>query len=81
MWENVGRNHEDLQTGKLLSYGATVVICLLWTIPMSIFSSLSSLEGLKKQFDWVDEAIAKAPILEPILQQLAPLLVIAFNSL
>lgn len=80
-WMNVGRSHQDLQVGRLLSMGATTLMCFFWTIPMAFFSSLSSVEGLKEQFGWIEDAIEFMPILEPILQQLAPFLVIAFNSL
>jgi hypothetical protein len=48
---------------------------------MAFFASLSSVEGLKEEFDWIADAIESYPFLEPLLQQLAPLLVVAFNSL
>lgn len=80
-WANVGREHADLQLGSLFSLAATVTVCLLWTIPMSFFSSISSVEGLKSQFGWVEDAIDAFPPLEPILQQVAPLFVIIFNAL
>ena len=48
---------------------------------MAFFSTLSSVEGLKDQFGWIEDIIEVFPAIEPILQQLAPFLVIAFNSL
>jgi hypothetical protein len=60
---------------------ATVTICLLWTIPMTFFSGLSSVEGLKAEFDFVANMIDFFPALELILQLLAPFFVIIFNSL
>ena len=80
-WTNVGRSHHDLQVGKLLSFGATAAVCLGWTVPTAFFSSLSSVEGLQQQFGWVGNAIEVFPPLKPILQQLAPFLVVAFNAL
>lgn len=80
-WFNVGREHKDLQLGNLFSKAATAVLCLFWTIPMAFISSLSSVEGLKKQVDWIARAIEAMPFLEPLLQQLAPLLIIAVNEL
>jgi hypothetical protein len=77
----MGKNHKELQLGKLASFAATVTICFLWTIPMAFFASLSSVEGLKEQFSWVEDAIDAAPFLEPLLEQLAPLFVVIFNSL
>jgi hypothetical protein len=51
------------------------------TIPMSFFASLSSVEALKAEFDWIADAIDAFPFLEPLLQQTAPLLVVLVNSL
>jgi hypothetical protein len=48
---------------------------------MAAVSTISSVEGLRDQFHVIDNAINKAPFLEPVVQQLAPLLLIAFNSL
>ncbi len=80
-WANVGREHADLQIGSLISAAATAALCLLWTIPIAFLSSISSVEGLKSQFGWVEDAIDAFPPLEPILQQIAPLFVIIFNAL
>ena len=80
-WANVGREHADLQLGSLFSKFATAALCLFWTIPMALVSSISSVEGLKQQFDFVNEAIESFPFLEPVLQQLAPLLLIGINAL
>ena len=80
-WANVGREHADLQLGNLFSRAATAAVCLLWTLPMAFISTLSSVEGLKEEFEFVEDMIDKLPILEPILQQAAPFLIIAVNSL
>jgi hypothetical protein len=48
---------------------------------MTFFATLSSVESLKQQFQVVEDAIATFPPLEPILQQLAPFLVILLNSM
>jgi hypothetical protein len=77
----MGKNHKQLELGKLSSFAITVTLCLLWTIPMAFFASLSSVEGLKEQFSWVEDATDAAPWLEPVLEQLAPLLVVVLNSL
>ncbi|GAX21790.1 hypothetical protein FisN_31Lu081 [Fistulifera solaris] len=78
-WANVGREYKELQLGQLLSRAASVAICFLWTFPMTIIASLSTVEGLKRQFDIVEDAIEAFPALEPILQQLAPLLIVLSN--
>jgi hypothetical protein len=81
LWTNLGKTHKALELGRLASFAITVTICLLWTIPMAFFASLSSVEGLKEQFSWIEDAIEAAPFLEPLLEQLAPLFVVVFNSL
>jgi hypothetical protein len=81
IWTSLGKKHKELQLGKLASFATTVTICFLWTIPMAFFASLSSVEGLKEQFSWIEDAIDAAPFLEPLLKQLAPLFVVVFNSL
>lgn len=81
MWNNVGTKHEALQHGRNLSKVFTVALCLLWAIPMAFVGGLSSLEGLRNHFEKIDEAVQKHKWLEQVLLQLAPLLVVALNSL
>ena len=78
---NVGRNQKDLLFGRLISLSATTVLCLFWTFPMSFVAALSSVEGLKKEFDFIADAIESFPPLETILQQVAPFILVFFNSL
>jgi calcium permeable stress-gated cation channel len=56
-WFNVGRQHKDLQLGMLFSLAATSATCLLWTIPVSFVSSLSSVEALRTQFEGIDDML------------------------
>ena len=79
-WKNVGKTHEELALGKLLSFGLTVVLCLFWTVPMSFISSMSSIKGLREQFNFVDNLLNDLPGLEPVFAQLAPLLIIVANN-
>ena len=79
-WKNVGKTHEELALGKLLSFALTVVLCLFWTLPMGFISSLSSIKGLREQFNFVDTLLDELPGLEPVFAQLAPLLIILANN-
>ena len=56
-WSNVGRQHKDLQLGKLFSLAATSATCLLWTIPVSFVSSLSSVGALRRQAQFIDDML------------------------
>lgn len=79
-WGNVGRGHKDLQLGKLGSLAATAALCLFWTIPMSFFASLSSIEGLR-EVDFIDDLLNELPFLVPVFELLAPFLVVIVNAL
>uniref|UniRef100_A0A7S2Y2R3 CSC1/OSCA1-like 7TM region domain-containing protein n=2 Tax=Entomoneis paludosa TaxID=265537 RepID=A0A7S2Y2R3_9STRA len=80
-WGNVGRTHKDLQLGRLGSFAATSALCLLWTIPMSFFASLSNAGAAREDVEFLDDLFDKYPGLIPVLEQLAPFLVVIFNAL
>jgi hypothetical protein len=80
-WKNVGKTHKQLQMGKLLSMVLTMMLCLLWTIPMSFISTLSSIEGLKEDVDFIADMVENSPWVEPLLAQLAPLLIVVAKLL
>lgn len=80
-WFNVGRKHKDLQIGNLLSLGASAALCLLWTIPISFFASLSNAAAVREDVEFLDDLFDRFPALIPILEQLAPFLVVIFNAL
>lgn len=67
--------------GKLASYILTGAICLLWTIPIGFAASLSNVEGLEQQFDFIKTAIEKAPFLGQVLAQVAPFFVVIVNAM
>ncbi|KAL7556781.1 hypothetical protein ACA910_005223 [Epithemia clementina (nom. ined.)] len=78
-WANIGRTHKDLQVGMLASFGASAGLCLLWTIPMSFFASLSNASAVRQDFKWLDNMFNQYPGLVKVTEQLAPFLVVAFN--
>ena len=80
-WPNVNRSHKDLQVGKLLSIATTTTICLLWSIPMTFANSISNVDALREQFDFIDSLLNSAPFLVPIFEQLAPLIVVIVDSM
>ena len=47
---------------------------------MSFISSLSTIEGLR-EIDWINRMLDALPWLEPVLAQLAPLLIVVANQL
>lgn len=80
-WFNVGRKNRELQVGRLLSLAATSALCLLWTIPVTFVASLSSVEALREEFDFIDDLLNNAPFLVGVFEIGAPLLLVIFNAL
>ena len=72
-WPNIGKNHKQLQMGKLASMALTTLLCLFWTIPVTFVVALTSLEGLKGALPFLEGWIEEAPWLEPALAQVSPL--------
>jgi len=79
LWANVGRSHKELQIGVLISVSATVALCLLWTIPITFASTLSSVDGLRK-IGFINDLLNAAPILVPFFQIIAPFIVVIVNG-
>ncbi|KAL7556780.1 hypothetical protein ACA910_005222 [Epithemia clementina (nom. ined.)] len=80
-WLNMSRTHKDLQLGMLASFAMTAGLLLTWTIPMSFFASLSNAAAARNDVDLLDDLFNKYPGLIPVTEQLAPFLVVMFNSL
>ena len=80
-WLNVSRTHKDLQVGMLLSLTMTIALCLVWTIPISFFASLSNASAVREDVDWLDDLLNKYPGLVRFTEQIAPLLVVLLNAL
>jgi len=78
---NVGRTHQNLQVGQWLSLAGTIALCLLWTIPITFFASLSSVQALSDKVPFIAKLIDRLPFLAPVLEVIAPLLVKIVNAL
>jgi hypothetical protein len=79
-WRNVGMPHKAQQVGKLTSIGLTALLCLTWTIPVSFISSLTEVDSLRVSVPFIDNMLTKAPWMQVILEQLAPLLLLGVNA-
>lgn len=79
-WRNVGMPHKAQKVGKLASLGLSLALCLFWTIPVSFISSLTEVNSLRDSVAFIDNMLTKAPWLEPIFAQLAPLLLVTLNA-
>jgi calcium permeable stress-gated cation channel len=79
-WRNVGLPGKAQQTGRLLSLAATVALCLFWTFPISIISSMTEVNSLKENSELLASWIDRFPNLEHILALLAPLLLLILQD-
>ncbi|CAB9506136.1 CSC1-like protein [Seminavis robusta] len=80
-WFNVGREHKDLQVGLLISVATAATICFFWTIPVSFVASLSSVDSLRQEVDFIDDLLTSAPWMEGVFAVLAPQLLVILNTL
>lgn len=72
--------HKARQIGRLTSIGLTVLLCFFWTIPVSFIASLTEVDALRESVEFIDQMLTKAPWMQPILEQLAPLLLLCLNA-
>jgi len=80
-WKNVGKTHKELQFGLLTSCTLTTVLCLFWTVVISFIATLASVEGLIGVLPKIGNLLVKAPWLEMVLAQLAPILILVSNEI
>ena len=80
-WGNVGKSHQSLQIGKLLSFIWTSLLCLLWTIPVAAIASLTEVNSLKGTLPFLAAWSEAWPSLDLVLAQIAPLALILVNML
>ena len=71
-WSNIGKEHKELEIGRLISLAATSVACLLWTIPVTFVASLSSVDALRKEVGVIDDMLNALPFLTVFFEVLAP---------
>jgi Late exocytosis, associated with Golgi transport/Calcium-dependent channel, 7TM region, putative phosphate/Cytosolic domain of 10TM putative phosphate transporter len=74
LWKNVGLQHKSLQMGKLLAFAFTTALCIFWTVPVTFLVSLTEVNALQTKMPFLQDWLEAAPWLEPLLNQIAPLL-------
>jgi calcium permeable stress-gated cation channel len=80
-WFNVGREHRDLKLGALASLGMSSAVCLFWTVPVAFVASLANVSALRRDIEAIDKLLNAAPWMGPVLEVLAPQLLVGLNSL
>jgi hypothetical protein len=80
-WRNVSMLHKARQVGNLTSLGLSTLLCFFWTIPVSFIASLTEVSSLRASVSFINDMLNAAPWLEPVLAQLAPLLLMTLNAI
>jgi hypothetical protein len=80
-WGNVGKSHKELQLGKVFSLFLTALLCLFWTVPVAFIVALTEVESLKGTIGFLGDLVEKFPLLEQVLAQVAPLILIIIKGL
>jgi len=63
-----------------MSVAASAVLCVFWSIPMAFIASLTEVNSLKETVPKLGNWFESHPKAEPLLAQLAPLLLLLFNE-
>eukprot|EP00551_Chaetoceros_affinis_P006458 CAMPEP_0203685338 /NCGR_PEP_ID=MMETSP0090-20130426/48496_1 /ASSEMBLY_ACC=CAM_ASM_001088 /TAXON_ID=426623 /ORGANISM="Chaetoceros affinis, Strain CCMP159" /LENGTH=1259 /DNA_ID=CAMNT_0050554529 /DNA_START=115 /DNA_END=3894 /DNA_ORIENTATION=- len=80
-WQNVGLPHKSQQIGFLAAQLLTAALCLFWTFPVAFVSSLSEIDSLKKMIPSLEKSIELYPWIQPLLNQLNPILIVILKML
>jgi hypothetical protein len=81
LWGNVGMAHEAGQLGSLIAFALSAALCIFWTVPVSFVVSLTEVESIQRRWPALEEMMETAKWLEPLLNQVAPLLLALFASI
>jgi hypothetical protein len=79
-WKSVGLEQHILRTGRVVSLAASAVLCFFWSVPMAFISSLTEVHSLKETMPALGRWIEDHPRSEAVFEQIAPLLLLFFNT-
>lgn len=79
-WGNVGKDKEALQTGRIISYAASITLCLFWTFIVTSIVNLTNVSHLRKQFPSLGDTLDSNPWIQWFLNLISPLLLLILNT-
>lgn len=79
-WGNVGKDKEALQTGRIISYAASITLCLFWTFIVTSIVNLTNVTHLREQFPSLGETLDNNPWIQWFLNLVSPLLLLILNT-
>ena len=80
LWGNIGLANRVLQARRIIAVSLTTLLCIFWTVPVTLLVSLTEINVLKETFPFLENWLAVAPWLEQVLNQISPLLLSFLNS-
>lgn len=81
LWRNLGAPRARVETLRVTSFLLTTILCIFWTVPVTLVQSFAEVSSLKERWPALGEATEKYPMLETLLEQIAPLLLLGLNAL
>ncbi|KAJ0392418.1 hypothetical protein P43SY_000316 [Pythium insidiosum] len=81
VWENFGLPHHLKSTWGLLSAVLTFLVVCFWTVPTAFVTSLASVQQLRRASPFWERAISEHLWVQRVIEQVAPLLLVAMNAL
>ena len=78
-WENIGLTNWQVQFGQLGTFAITAVLLVAWTFPTVIVSNFGKIEELEGSIPFLEDLNNNLPMLQGILAQLSPLILVAMN--
>lgn len=81
VWENIGVSYNQKSYWLLISVALTSAIIVFWTIPTGFVVSLSKVDSLQKNWEWLAGVVKDNPWLGQVLEQLSPLMLSVMSAL
>lgn len=79
-WDNVGKDREVLQTGRLISIALTVTLCLFWTFIVTFIVNLTDPDVMIKENGNAKDFLVENDWAATLLGLLSPVLLLILNS-
>ena len=80
LWNNIGLTQKVLQLRRFVAVALTTLLCIFWTVPVTFLVSLTEIQVLQEKLPFLEDWLTAAPWLEPLLNQISPLLLSFLNS-
>ncbi|GLE06053.1 hypothetical protein PINS_up015264 [Pythium insidiosum] len=81
VWENFGLPHQLKSAWGLLAACLTFLVVCFWTVPTAFVTSLASVQQLRRASPFWNRAISEHLWVQRVIEQVAPLLLVAMNAL